>query len=239
MSDRSRSHWPTVPVVIAGIVLTVLATLQLDGLRINGDLYGLLGDGDPAVMTFRDLAAVTTGLEELLVVCGPDQQLPRLAISDIESLAEVDANTRTYVRPEKSSIYAFSLNGDPADYRHAGVVIDQVKPILAEQTIDCGLAGTPAYVVETHDRINVDLIRALAVAVVLVTLLFAFIYRIGWLAIVMLLPVGLGIEWGLAAYSLIRPRTHIVGGGGTNTADRYWHRPLHSHDSGLPLFDCA
>jgi predicted RND superfamily exporter protein len=38
-----------------------------------------------------------------------------------------------------------------------------------------------------------------------VTILFAFVYRIGWLALVMLLPVGIGIEWGLAAYSLIRP----------------------------------
>jgi predicted RND superfamily exporter protein len=67
------------------------------------------------------------------------------------------------------------------------------------------MAGTPAYIVETHDNLNRDLITALVVAIVLVTILFAFVYRIGWLALAMLIPVGLGIEWGLAAYSLVRP----------------------------------
>jgi predicted RND superfamily exporter protein len=67
------------------------------------------------------------------------------------------------------------------------------------------MAGTPAYIVETHDKLNRDLITALAVAIALVTLLFAFVYRIGWLALAMLIPVGLGIQWGLAAYSLVRP----------------------------------
>jgi len=40
--------------------------------------------------------------------------------------------------------------------------------------------------------------------------LFAFVYRIGWLAPLMLLPVALGIEWGLAAYSLIRPELTLL-----------------------------
>ncbi len=203
--DNGTSRWPTVPITIAGIVLTLLAAVQLDDLRLNGDLYGLLGDDDPSVMTFRDLAKVTTGLEELLVVCNPDQHMPRNDIRRIESLPGIRAHTRTYIHPGKSSLYAFSLTGDPADYRHAGTVIEQVAPILNTMTPSCGMAGTPAYIVETHDQLNRDLITALVVAIVLVTLLFAFVYRIGWLALAMLIPVGLGIEWGLAAYSLIRP----------------------------------
>jgi predicted RND superfamily exporter protein len=39
---------------------------------------------------------------------------------------------------------------------------------------------------------------------VLVGLLFAFVYRIGFLALLMLVPVGAGICWGLAAYTLLR-----------------------------------
>ena len=98
MTDSSGvARWPTIPVTIAGIVLTLLATAQLDGLQLNGDLYGLLGDDDPSVMTFRDLAKVTTGLEELLVVCDPDQHMPRDDIKRIESLPEIRAHTRTYI----------------------------------------------------------------------------------------------------------------------------------------------
>jgi predicted RND superfamily exporter protein len=186
-------------------VLSLLAAAQLDGLTLNGDLYGLLGKDDPAVMTFHELAEVTTGLEELLVVCDPDQYLPAIVLEKITSLPSVVENTRIYLRPGNSSLYTFALSGDPADYLQSGVVIDRVGAILAAMAPACGMAGTPAYVVETHDRLHADLIAALAVAVLLVTLLFAFVYRIGWLALVMLLPVGIGIEWGLAAYSLIRP----------------------------------
>jgi hypothetical protein len=203
MSGPKR--WPTLPVLIAGVLLTIFAAAQLDDLRINGDLYGLLGDSDPAVTTFRELAEVTTGLEELLVVCDPDQYMPRLAIDKAVALPEIDAHTRTYIKPGKSSLYAFSLTGDPADYQDAGVVVSRIGAMLAAMSPSCGLAGTPAYIVETHNQVNSDLIIALAVATVLVTLLFSYLYRIGWLALVMLLPVGVGIAWGLAAYSLIRP----------------------------------
>ncbi|MDH4125493.1 MAG: efflux RND transporter permease subunit [Gammaproteobacteria bacterium] len=205
MTTRHATRpWPTLPIVAVGVVLSLLAAAQLDRLTLNGDLYGLLGGNDPAVMTFHELAEVTTGLEELLVVCEPDQYLPRIALEKITSLPSVTANTRTYIQPGKSSLYTFSLSGDPADYLQSGVVIDRVRAVLAAMAPTCGMAGTPAYVVEAHDRLNTDLLAALAVAVLLVTMLFAFVYRIGWLALVMLLPVGLGIMWGLATYSLVR-----------------------------------
>ncbi len=208
MSGPTR--WPTLPVLIAGVLLTIFASAQLENLRINGDLYGLLGDDDPAVMTFRELAQVTTGLEELLIVCEPDQYMSRLAIDKAVALPEIGANTRTYIQPGKSSLYAFSLTGDPADYQDAGVVVNRIGAMLAALSPSCGMAGTPAYIVETHDRLSNDLITALAVAIVLVTLLFSCLYRIAWLALIMLLPVGAGIIWGLAAYSLIRPELTLL-----------------------------
>lgn len=205
MTIQSSRPWPTLPIVVGGVVLSLLAAAQLDKLTLNGDLYGLLGRNDPAVMTFHELAEVTTGLEELIVVCEPDQYLPQIALEKITSLPSVVANTRTYIQPGKSSLYAFSLSGDPADYLQSGVVVDRVRAVLAAMAPACGMAGTPAYIVEAHDRLNTDLLAALTLAVLLVTMLFAFVYRIGWLALVMLLPVGLGIAWGIAAYGLIRP----------------------------------
>lgn len=203
--NTARASWPILPVIVGGALLSILAAVQLDDLELNGDLYGLLGDDDPAVMTFHQLARVTTGLEELLVICDPDHYLPLITLEKIVALDSVRANTRSYIQPGKSSLYAFSLSGDPADYLQSGVAVQRVAAILGAMAPTCGMAGTPAYIVETHDRLNEDLVVALLVAVVLVTLLFAFVYRIGWLAFVMLLPVALGIEWGLAAYSLIRP----------------------------------
>lgn len=203
-------RWPSFPILVVGIVVTLFAAVQLDELQLNGDLYGLLGDDDPSVLTFRDIADVTTGLEELLVICEVDQYMSRLAIEKVVALPEISANTRTYIQPGKSSLYAFSLTGDPADYLDAGVAVDRVGAMLAVMAPRCGMGGTPAYIVESHDRLDVDLMKALCLALLLVTLLFAFIYRIGLLALFMMIPVGIGIAWGLAAYSLLRPELTLL-----------------------------
>lgn len=210
MTAQSARSWPTLPIVAVGVILSLLATVQLEHLTLNGDLYGLLGKSDPAVIAFHELAEITAGLEELLVVCGPDQYLPRITLEKITSLPSVTANTRTYIQPGKSSLYTFSLSGDPADYLQSGVVVDRVRAVLAAMAPTCGMAGTPAYVVEAHDRLNTDLLAALALALLLVTTLFAFVYRIGVLALLMLLPVGLGILWGMAAFSLVRPELTLL-----------------------------
>ena len=203
-------RWPSFPILVIGIVVTLFAAAQLDELQLNGDLYGLLGDDDPSVLTFRDIADVTTGLEELLVICEVDQYMSRLAIDKVVALPEIGANTRTYIQPGKSSLYAFSLTGDPADYLDAGVAVGRVGAMLAVMAPRCGMGGTPAYIVESHDRLDVDLMKALCLALLLVTLLFAFVYRIGLLALFMMIPVGIGIAWGLAAYSLLRPELTLL-----------------------------
>lgn len=203
-------RWPSFPILVVGIVITLLSAATLDELRLNGDLYGLLGNDDPSVLTFRDIASVTSGLEELLVICDADTYMPPIAVDKVVALPEITANTRTYIQPGKSSLYAFSLAGDPADYLDAGVAVDRVGAMLAVMAPSCGMAGTPAYIVESHDRLDVDLFKALCLALVLVTLLFAFVYRIGLLALLMMIPVGIGIAWGLAAYSLLRPELTLL-----------------------------
>ena len=140
---KRPSRWPTFPVLIAGVLLTLFAIAELQDLQINGDLYGLLGEDDPVVQTFRELAARTTGLEELLVVCEPDQYLSPLAIEKAVALDEIDAHTRTYIQPGKSPLYAFSMTGDPADYRDAGVVVNRIGAMLSALS-PIRLTTTPA-----------------------------------------------------------------------------------------------
>ncbi len=206
----NAGRWPSLPMSLVGLVLTVLAVFQLDSLRINGDLYGLLGEDDEAVMTFRELSDLTIGLEELLIICHPGTPLTNTTIERVADVEEIRAFTRSYSQPGKSSLFAFALTGDPADYRHSGVVVRKVQPILDQHAPGCGMAGTPPFVVATQERLNKDLLIALGVALVLITLLFAFIYRIGWLALAMLVPVGAGIAWGLAAYSLFRSELTLL-----------------------------
>lgn len=186
----------------AGAVVTVLAIVALSDLQMEGDVYGLLGRDDPTVVRFESLAAVTPGLEELLVVCEPDVLLSRATTAkllDIEGIAE---QTRTYFKAGKSTVHGFALSVHAADWRQTGSLVHAARQAL--RGIPCGLTGTPAVVYDMQSRLNADLQTALVVAAVFVSLLFGFVYRIGWLAALMALPVAAGIAWGLAAYSMLR-----------------------------------
>jgi len=200
----SPTHWPVKRSLAGGITVTVLALIALAGLQIDGNIYGLLGDDDPEMAKFEALSHTIPGLEELLVVCEPGTLLDRDTIERITALPGVDAHTRTYVAPGKSVVQGFSLTVDAADWRKTRPVLEQTGAVLRDAAPACGLTGTPAVVQEMQSRLNNDLLVALAVAVVLVTLLFAFVYRIGFLAFLMLVPVSAGIAWGLAAFTLVR-----------------------------------
>ena len=188
----------------AGVLVTVLAGIALSGLRLEGDIYALLGRDDPAIERFNELSAVTPGLEELLVVCEPGQLPTNDTIASIAAIEGIDEHTRTYFQPGKSTVLGYSLTVDPADWRQTKPVINDVRAMLADRGDDCGLTGTPPIVYDMQSRLDADLRAALAIAAVLVSLLFAFIYRIGFLALLMLIPVVAGIGWGLAAYALLR-----------------------------------
>ena len=187
----------------AGGLVTVIAAVVLSDLRLEGDVYGLLGHDDPTVARFEALAEVTPGLEELLVVCPPGQLLSQETLDQFAAIDGIAAHTRTYFQPGKSTVQGFSLSVDPADWRETRPILTRVDSIL-DEAADCGLTGTPAVVQEMQSRLNADLKVALAIAAVLVSLMFAFVYRIGFHALFMLVPVFAGISWGLAAYSLLR-----------------------------------
>ncbi len=188
----------------AGALITALAIFVLADLRLEGDVYGLLGRDDPAVQRFDELAAVTPGLEELLVVCEPGRLLEQDRVDAIAVIDGVSEHTRTFFKAGKSSVQGFALVADPADWRQTAPIIEAARNVMADADVACGLTGTPAVVYEMQSRLNADLQKALLVAAILVSLMFAFVYRIGLLALFMLVPVVAGIAWGLAAYSLLR-----------------------------------
>jgi predicted RND superfamily exporter protein len=203
-------RWPTLPLSIAGLVLTICAIILLLDLKIEADVYGLLGQDDEVVQRFDRLSAETPGLEELLIVCDHEYLLDRPTIDRIRNVDGVTDHTRSYLDAGKSPVYGFSLSVDAADWRETRPIIESTRAILRESSATCGLTGTPAVIFELQSRVDHDLRIAIALAVVLVSLMFGFVYRIGLLAIFMMLPVGLGIAWGLAAYSLIRTELTLL-----------------------------
>lgn len=199
-----------VGLLVACALVTASAAFVLSDLHMDGDIYGLLGHDDPVVVRFDTLAEVTPGLEELLIVCAPDQLLGQGTLMQLTAVDGIVAHTRTYFEPGKSTVQGFSLDVDPADWRETRPILAAVGEILARAPESCGLTGTPAVVQEMQSRVNADLRVALAIAAVLVSLLFAFVYRIGFLALLMLVPVAVGISWGLAAYTLLRGQLTLL-----------------------------
>jgi predicted RND superfamily exporter protein len=211
MTDaRALLNRATYAPLAAGILVTILAAIALSGLRLDGDIYALLGPDDPAVLRFNEFAAVTPGLEELLIVCPPGKLPGQDTVSAIASIQGIDEHTRTYYQPGKSTVQSFSLSVDPADWHQTNPVIKEVRSLLADRGANCGLTGTPPIVFDMQSRLDADLKTALLIAAGLVSLMFAFVYRIGFLALFMLIPVVAGIGWGLAAYSLLRTELTLL-----------------------------
>ena len=205
-----KHQWPTLPVSIAGLFLTACSAVLLLDLRIEADVYGLLGQNDEAVQMFDRLSERTPGLEELLIICDREFVLDRPTLGQIAQIDGVRAHTRSYLESGKSPVYGFSLAVDAADWHETQPIIESTNSVLQSAAAPCGLTGTPAVVFEMQNRVDNDLRVAIVLAVVLVSLLFAFVYRIGLLALMMMVPVGLGIAWGLAAYSLIRTELTLL-----------------------------
>ena len=197
-------QWPTLPISIAGAILTVLSVFLLLDLKIEADVYGLLGQEDEAVRVFDQLSSQTAGLEEMLIICEKGFMLDRPTLAKVSGIDGVKEHTRSFLEATKSPVYGFALTVDPSDWHDTQPIILRTRQVLKDSAAPCGLTGTPAVVYEMQSRVDHDLRIAIAMAVVLVSLLFAFVYRIGLLALFMMVPVGLGIAWGLAAYSLIR-----------------------------------
>ena len=201
---RPLRRWPNLPALLLALGLSTLAGFILKDFAVTGGVYDMLSPDDPVARQFNEIARTTPELEQLIVVCEPGPGLTNTSLDELTAHALVKAHTSSLVQPSRSSVYAFALMVDPTDWRETAPIIHDFQGLLAEVDGECGLTGTPAILFEAQTRFNTDLRQALLIAIILVTLLFARVYRIGWLALLMLLPVFAGIAWGLAAYVLVR-----------------------------------
>ena len=159
-----KHRWPTVPVSIAGLALTICSAVLLLDLRIEADVYGLLGQDDEAVRMFDRLSKRTPGLEELLIICDQEFMLDRPTLGKIAGIDGVKAHTRSYLQSGKSPVYGFSLAVDAADWYETQPIIIATKAALQESAAPCGLTGTPAVVFEMQKRVDNDLRVAIVLA---------------------------------------------------------------------------
>ena len=191
-------------------VVTAASVLQVARLHFSGDINALIGRDDPVVQVFNEAGQKSRAHDALLMVCPEDFSMTPELYDSLLVIRGVESSLRAVQRPGASSIFPFVLSGDAADVVQMMPVVRAFNDVIAEHGSGCGLAGTPAFFVETQVIFRQDQRRALAVAAVLVIVLFAGLYRIGWLAPLMLVPIGIGITWGLALYGLFRPELTLL-----------------------------
>jgi hypothetical protein len=95
--------------LVAGALVTAFAVFSVSHLKVEADIYGLLGHDDPEIAKFKLLASVTPGLEELLVVCEPGHLLAQSIVEQIGATPGIDTSTRVFLRPGMSTVHGFSL----------------------------------------------------------------------------------------------------------------------------------
>ena len=202
--------WSSTIMLALVAVVTALSLLQVTQLHFSGDINALIGRDDPVVQVFNEAGQKSRAHDALLMVCPEKFSMTPGLYDRLLEIQGVESSLRAVQRPGASSVFPFVLSGDAADVVQMMPVVLAFNDVLAEHKTGCGLAGTPAFFVETQVIFRQDQRRALAVAAVLVIVLFAGLYRIGWLALLMLVPIGIGITWGLALYSLFRPELTLL-----------------------------
>ena len=95
LTPEINHRWPTLPVSVLGAILTIVSVVLLLDLKIEADVYGLLGQQDEAVQLFDRLSSQTPGLEELLIICEPEYLLDRPTIGRISGI-EYKKNRRDF-----------------------------------------------------------------------------------------------------------------------------------------------
>ena len=190
---------------VLGIVLvTLMAGCEMTRLRFDGDINALLGRDDPVVRLFSELAETSRGHDALLMVCPEDFEMSPEMYDRLLDVPGIDSSLRVHRRSGASTVFPFAIAEAASDVRLVQPVIEAFQQAMGDEGRICGLTGTPVIFLQSQEVLRRDQRLALVVAAILIVFLFAYAYRIGWLALLMLVPIGIGITWGLAAYGLIR-----------------------------------
>ena len=195
----------------AAALLTAAAGWRVAGLTLDADLFSLLPRDDPALVATRRAEKLLPESSALVIVLGSAG--PAVAASVARDLASLDvfAAVRPLGRePEGGPIIAAVLKTSASDIDASAAAIEAARRVVERHGVAAEFSGTPAVLAEARAEMLRDLSRAGIVALAAVLLFFTLFYRVGWLALVSFLPVGIGIVWGLAAVSFFIDRLTLL-----------------------------
>ncbi len=198
-------------VLVGALIVAVLAGWRVSGLRADADMLALLGDDDPSLAAYREAARDMPLIDSLLAVL-PDEAPESVAAATAE-LAALESTSLVVPVPRNGrggAILAIVPAFPASDIRASGRLLADVRSVLARHSLPGRLTGTPAFLVESQQVLQRDLIRAGLITVVAVAAFFAAAYGIGWLAVLALLPIGLGIACGMGALSFVTDRVTLL-----------------------------
>lgn len=183
---KSQAHqeWPTIPVAVAGLLLTVCSAFLLRDMRIEADVYGILGQEDEAVQLFDKLSKSTPGLEELLIICDAGSVITRANIDRITEIHGINNHTRSYV-----------------DYDHIESVLSDW--IAGEGLDSWQLSGAPSLNSRIDELLGKDVPTVLPFAAMATFLVLAIGTRSFLLPIVIIAPLLLSLVWLAGLMSFI------------------------------------
>jgi predicted RND superfamily exporter protein len=193
------------------LALTGVAVWRVSSLEISTDVMDLLAPDDPVLKATRRLHQQMPFSAALIaVIDAPRADALTDAIGDTTGLPDVKQAMLLPFKLDGRRLVAISLATGASDVAHAQRSIETVREVMSQHGLDAQFTGTPALLAEAHRQVYDDLRRAGIIALVAVALFFGILYRIGWVAALALVPVAVGITWGLAAIELVAGRLTLL-----------------------------
>jgi len=202
------SHRSVIAVLL--LVVTAASLWRVAGLKIDADMLNLLDPADPVLADYRFAEAHLPTSNALIVTLEkPDGSAADAATAEIRSLSFV---SMVLPLPGKFSetVLFVGLKSAASDIRQSRSAITDVRAILAKNGLRGGFTGTPAFLVESQDALAKDLRLSSILTVFAVCAFFGLFYSAGWLTLLSLLPIGIGISWGLAGLGITTGRLTLL-----------------------------
>lgn len=188
--------------VLAGLaLLTALAGLSAASLRVNGDMTALLKEGDPVVRAYEALLRDLPELDSLAVLCDADRS--KALDTVLRSVPGVASVVPWPGAGLQEHLIQLVLTAPPSDITRTREALTRIRARITMLGAHCALGGVPAFLVESSDVLNRDLLQASVIAMVGITAFFLAVYRGLGIFLLTLVPVAAGIVWGLGAVALL------------------------------------
>jgi len=198
-------------VVGLALLLTGVGIWRVTRLTLDGDMLSLLDPADPAIVSYRSAEAALP-IQNALIVIMPQADAQTLIgaakeVSDLDSVAKV---LPLHHDPAGQNVAAIVLSSPASDIGASKRAIEAIRVALNKHKLASEFTGSPAFLVESKEALERDLRRAGIITLIAVSLFFVSFYRMGWLVVLAMLPIGVGIVWGLAVVSFTTRRLTLL-----------------------------